>query len=278
MSTMPGRERKGPGASSSSQPRRSRIVVNVDDDDADAGVDMSGASPSSSARRGRVRSPRLARQRRRRVLSAGALVCVGLLLLFALGGYWWWQRFQRQPAYSLALLVDAAERDDAATFARLIDVDAVSRSLVPQVVDKVAAGAGSSSSSGGLVLPPAVRRQVATNAAVLLPGARDAIRNVLMAEMKAGAQRGSASNYPFFLKAIGVSQAVDKVTPGIEGADAETAATIALKLNQRPTELMMRCVDASCAQSGWRIVGVKSDELASRVADNLARGLPSFGR
>ena len=276
MSTMPGRERKGQGASpSSAQPRRSRIVVNLDDDDDDAGVDESGTSSSASARRGRVRSPRLARQRRRRVLSAGALLCVGLLLLLALGGYWWWQRFQRQPSYSLALLVDAAERDDAATFAGLIDVDAVSRSLVPQVVEKVAAGAGSG--GGGLVLPPAVRRQVAANAAVLLPGARDAIRSVLMTEMKAGAQRGGASSYPFFVKAIGVSQAVDKVTPGIEGADAATAATIALKLNQRPTELMMRCVDASCTQ-GWRIVGVKSDELASRVADNLARGLPSFGR
>jgi len=58
------------------------------------------------------------RRRRRLVL----LLCVALVALVAAaaGG---WLYFQTTPAYTLALLADAAQRDDAAAFDSFVDAD-----------------------------------------------------------------------------------------------------------------------------------------------------------
>src|SRR3712207_8127247 len=55
---------------------------------------------------------------------------------------------------SLALLVDAARRDDPQTFEQLVDTDRVAQSLAPQVIDQALA------SVGGKGALPAPRRQI----------------------------------------------------------------------------------------------------------------------
>ncbi len=53
----------------------------------------------------------------------GGLLTV-LILGAAIGGYFYWQSVKQTPAYSLALLVDAARRDDTAQMEKLADMHA----------------------------------------------------------------------------------------------------------------------------------------------------------
>ena len=51
-------------------------------------------------------------------------------------GFFYWQSIKTTPQYSLALLVDAARRDDQAEIDKLVNVDAVVDDFVPQITDK----------------------------------------------------------------------------------------------------------------------------------------------
>ncbi|MDQ1557968.1 MAG: hypothetical protein QOD32_1028, partial [Pyrinomonadaceae bacterium] len=145
MSTVPGdRAKKG---------RRSRIVVNVEErppEDRDAAV---------ARGRGKLRARRV-QGRRRRVLSVAGIALASVALLICLAGWWWWQSFKSSPAYTLALAAEAAELDDQRSFEQLVDVEGVSRSVVPQVIERVRGNDNS------LNIPPQVRRQIAQNAQV----------------------------------------------------------------------------------------------------------------
>jgi len=162
MSTVPGdRAKKG---------KRSRIVVNVE-----SKPPVQDRTAAVERWRGTFRARRTGGRRRRALLVAAIPFVVILILVFGVG-YWWWQSFKSSPAYTLALVVDAAERDDREAFEELVNVEGVSRSVVPQVIERVRGG------DNALNIPPQVRRQIAQNAQVWLPGVRDQVRDVLMAE------------------------------------------------------------------------------------------------
>src|SRR5689334_8666797 len=74
--------------------------------------------------------------RRKRVLAMvagilGAVIAVGLI-----GGYLYWRSFYGTPQYSLALLIDAAKRDDKVAVDDLVDIDAVVDDFLPQITTK----------------------------------------------------------------------------------------------------------------------------------------------
>jgi hypothetical protein len=117
-------------------------------------------------------------------------------------------------------------------------------------------------------IPAGVRRYVDQNAAVLVPGARDAVREAVVASVRRGAA-GKIDSYPFFAAAVAARFGVDDVR---EEGDA---ATVTFTENNRPVELMMQ---RSGTLGHWRIISIRSDEMAERIADNLARGLPALGR
>ena len=254
MSTVPGdRAKKG---------KRSRIVVNVE---APPPEDRGAAV---GRWRGKFRARREGGRRRRALLVAAIPFAVILLLLFG-AGYWWWQSFKSSPSYALALAVDAAERDDRAAFDELVDVEQVSRSVVPQVIERVRGGDNS------LNIPPQVRRQIAQNAQVWLPGVREQVRDVLMAETKGLAERSAARDYPFFVRAVALSRAGETKTAGER--DNRTA-TVVYQVNERPVEFGLRAGDTAVGQPDWKIVAVKSEGLAARVAEQVARTFPMMGR
>src|SRR5215510_9666931 len=71
-----------------------------------------------------------------------ALLIIGIVLLvviggLAAGGYFWWRHYQSSPAYSLALLVDAVQRNDGATADQFLDTDKVCNDFVVQVRQKL---------------------------------------------------------------------------------------------------------------------------------------------
>ena len=249
MSTERGRRAK--------ERKRSRIVVNVDEQRQRGGRDADRTS--------RQRRPhRMSRRGRRKLLLAAAVACALALAAIA-GAYSWYQSYKKSPTYSLALLVDAARRNDRQAVDQFVDADQMTHSLVPQVVAKVSA---QGVPQGAAQVPASVRRYVEANAGVLIPGAREQVRDALVA----GVRRGLASHadsYPFFLTALGARFAADETR--VEG----DVGVVSFKSNSQPVALGLQ---RDAAGERWRVISVQSDELATRIADNLSRGLPALGR
>src|SRR3989442_15955136 len=108
--------------------KRNRIVINLDQ--------APGSKGKRRARRGLVRP----------------LIIIAMVLLLLAGGvvgggYAWWRHYQNGPAYSLALLADAAQRNDTATVDSLFDTDKVTEDFVAQVRQRTAGSFLSSISS-----------------------------------------------------------------------------------------------------------------------------------
>jgi hypothetical protein len=202
------------------------------------------------------------------VLSGAASALGAIVLLLCLSGWWWWQSFKSSPAYTLALAAQAAELDDQRAFESLVDVEGVSRSVVPQVIERVRGNDNS------LDIPPQVRRQIAQNAQVWLPGVREQVRGVLMAETRRLAEQAGARDYPFFVRAIALSRLGETKT---QGERDNRTATVTYQFNERPAEFGFRGGGEE-GQPEWKIISVKSDDLAARVAEQVAKAFPMTGR
>src|SRR5439155_25095263 len=69
------------------------------------------------------------------------IIAVILLLIvsgFGAGGYFWWRHYQSSPAYSLALLVDATQRNDKQAVDSILDSDKIAADFVSQIRARVA--------------------------------------------------------------------------------------------------------------------------------------------
>lgn len=213
--------------------RKSRIVIDVE---------QARAAAHVRGRAGRARRP----------LSIAALVVGGLLLVALVGAYAWWQSYKRGPAYSLALLVDAARRDDLQAVESLIDADRVAQGFVPQVIEKL--------TGEGTPLPPEARARVTSALPQLLPRVRETVRDGVARAMKAAsAEVGDTS---FLVLALGIPRAAEIKEEG-------DAATAVFARAEKQTELTMQ-------RSGerWKVVMVKDDDLASDIAQRLAASIP----
>jgi hypothetical protein len=217
--------------------RRSRIVIDV-------ARAQGEARKAKGWRAGRAR----------RFLSLTALIIIGVLLVLLVSGYVWWRGFERSPAYSLALLVDAAQRDDKQTVESLIDADQIAQGFIPQVVEKLA-GAGSQ-------LTPQARAQLNTVMPQLIPRVRESMRDEIASNLK-DLRGGDTSSTPFIVKALGVRGLTDVKEQG------DTAA-VAVKSDARALDLTMK-------REGdrWRVVNVKDDKLATDIAARLASSIPA---
>ena len=110
-----------------SESRRKRIVINLDQ-----------AGGKGIPRRGR---------RWRKVPAVLGVIVVAMVVLAAAGAYLWWAHYKTTPAYSLALLVDAAQRDDMATVDQQVDTDKILNDLAAKVTEKAVSRYGSILSS-----------------------------------------------------------------------------------------------------------------------------------
>ncbi|MCA1592143.1 MAG: hypothetical protein LC754_05735 [Acidobacteria bacterium] len=221
--------------------RRSRIVIDV-------------AQAQADARFGRQRKS-FSFGRGAKILSAGALIAVALAVALLVGGYAWWQHYKKSPAYSLALLVDAAQHDDTRAVEGLIDSDRITQGFAPQVIEKLTSG----------TLPVTLARsQVEAALPQMLPRVRETMREEITRAAKNFSEKSGGST-PFILFALGISRASEIREQG-------DAATVALKAADRPVELAMQ-------RNGerWKVVTVKDDALASDIATRVASSLPAPG-
>jgi len=223
------------------QPRK-RIIITL------------GDSQPQQLRNVALATPR--RSRWPRVLGFLALSLVIIALFAATGGYFWWRHYQTTPGYSLALMLDAAQRDDLTTFEKFTDLDKIVEDLAGQATQKA-------ESQFGVALNATTRKQIETMVPSLLPQLKVSVRDALAQQIKDFSAQSTPK--PFIVIALAVPTLV-KITT------VENSATIAANMNGRPVELTMQ-KNADL----WKVVALKDDTLIDHVVADLVKGLPSIG-
>ena len=200
----------------------------------------------------------------KRIILIAAASLLAITLAAGSGFYFYWQSLKSTPQYSLALIVDAAKRNDQTTVNRLVDIDAVVDDFVPQITDKAV-------ELYGRGLAPDVIQRVTRVAAPVMPAVKDRARDELPAAIK---QKTSEFGWvPFEGMVLGADQYLDIQVEG------DSAAVKSLVPEQNFEVRMKRDGD------GWKIVSVKDDKLATTIAQRVGQEIiaiaangPSSGR
>src|SRR5574341_262881 len=220
--------------------KRNRIVIDL----------SQPPPPGSRSRRGAKHSGRVGR-----VLAIIAIFLMVVVIAAAAGAYLWWQHFKGQPAYTLALLVDAAQRNDNDALQRILDMDKIAENLVSDVR---ARATGSSILNN---VAPSQLDQTVTN---LTPKLKETLPEVLPQEIQRLTE--PAKGKPFILVALSAPYFAKIQQTG-------TTATAALKFKDEHIQLTMQ-------QNGeaWRITSIKDDRVTNIIADAAKQGLSQRGQ
>src|SRR5256714_3125464 len=220
-----------------------RIVINLD------GPDGVATKPA-----GRV----VTRKRRRwpRVLAILAVLVLVFIVVAAAGAFFWWRHYQTTPVYTLTLMIDAAQRNDAAEFQKRIDDEEVAKNMIASVSQKAA-------SRYGFALNSSVQSQIDKVVPSALPQLKQTIHDEIVKEIKEFA--ATSEPRPFIFLVVTVPSLVTVTTEG------DTAKATA-KLSDRDIELtMQRDADR------WKVTDFKDDVVVQRVTDNVMKELPAIG-
>lgn len=222
------------------RPKRNRIIINLE-------RARQAAHIPHIPRRG---------SRGARILAVIGVLFLLVVLVIALGAFLWYQNYKTKPAYSLALLVDAVQRNDQAAFDEIVDTDKVVENFVPQVTEKALGRY-----AAALTAP--ISEQVKQLVPKLLPSVKEQVRAEVTKKIKELSSR--AEGRPFILIALGMPFVVDVKENG-------DSAQVMANLNDRQVELTM-----VRNQDRWRVVAVKDDVMASQLVDSIAKNLPAIG-
>jgi len=217
--------------------KRNRIVIDI-------GARAKRSAPARAARQ---------RGRAGRVLGFIAIIFVIVIAGVAAGGFFWWQHYKSQPGYSLALLVDAAQRNDRQSMDKLLDMDKITANFVAQAQQR---NAGASSAMLGALMPS----QIEQLAARLTPKLKQTIHDQLPAEI----QRLSApaAGKPFALIAMAVPYFFSVKQDG-------NSALAVAKINNEQVSLTMQ----QGAPGQWQVVAIEDDRLTGIIADSVRKSL-----
>lgn len=188
----------------------------------------------------------------RKLLLIVGLLGVTMAMLVIVGVFIWWQYYKTTPTYSLALVIDAAQRNDKETFESLVDIDSIGDSLVAQVSGRMGISAGEGITS-------ALRRQVERLAPSISSEVKESIREAVKIRMKEVSSKTEKA--PFFVTAIALPFFVDVVS------DGDTARATVIFQN-RPIELRMRRNDR------WQIKEVRDDVALQRIVQEILKRAP----
>lgn len=191
-----------------------------------------------------------------KIVAALGVIVVLVAVLAAAGGYMWWRHYRTTPAYSLALLVDAVQRNDVMMVDEMVDIDKIVEGLTGEVTQKSVARYGST-------LSPQQRRRVEALVPSLLPSVKQNVRDSLVKRL----QEISAESQtrPFVILAIGLPYLV-KIT-----TDGDIASAVA-PVKDREIELTLH-------RNGdrWKVAAVKDDTVVPRIVDDIVKDFPAIG-
>jgi len=179
-----------------------------------------------------------------------ALLLIALIAIGGVGGYLYWQNMKRTPQYSLALLIDAARRNDQAEIDNVVDINAVVDDFVPQITGKAI-------DMYGRGLPPSTIGKVASVAAPMMPAVKDRAKAELPGKIRERTEKFKFVPMPAIV--LGADKYLDI---SIKGDDA----VVKSKQTDRPLEVRMK-------RNGdrWQVVAVKDDELATQIARQIGQ-------
>jgi len=222
---------------------RQRIVINVD-----------GPPSQTTVRRARTGSGKP--RRWLRVLGILVVLVVVVVVVAAAGGFLYWRHYQTTPGYTMALLIDAAQRNDAAEFQKRINDDEIAKNMIATVSQKAAG-------RYGLAINSSVQSQIDKVMPSLLPRLKQTIHDEVVKQIKEFAAKSQPQ--PFILLAVGVPRLVTVTTEG-------DTAKVKAPLSDRTIELTMQR-DAE----RWKVTDFKDDVVVQRIVDNVMKELPAIG-
>jgi hypothetical protein len=177
-------------------------------------------------------------------------VALTLAVVVLIGGLIYYHQLKSSPQYALALLVDAAKRDDTEEVDNIVDIDAVVEDFMPQVTAKAIELYGRGLS------PEAIQRATIL-ARPLMPAVKDRARAELPRVIRE--RTAKYGEVPFFAMVLGASKYLDI-------AVTDDVAVLNSKLENHPLEMRMQ-FDGD----RWHIVGVKDDKLAASIAQKIGQ-------
>ncbi|MCM3905312.1 MAG: hypothetical protein ND866_26750 [Pyrinomonadaceae bacterium] len=189
------------------------------------------------------------------VAALGIILVLGAVLAAA-GGLLWWRHYRTTPAYSLALLVDAVQRNDITVVNEIVDIDRIVDSMAAEVTEKSVARYGGT-------LSPQQRRRVEALVPSLLPGVKQSVRDSLVKRLREISAESEPR--PFIILAIGLPYLVKITTEG------DTARAIA-PVKDKEIELTLQ-------RNGerWKVAALKDDTVAPRIVDDIIKDFPAIG-
>jgi hypothetical protein len=187
---------------------------------------------------------------RRKVVLSIVGILIALMLVASFTGYLYWRSFIDTPQYSLALLVDAARRDDQNEIDRLVAIDTVVDEFMPQITGKAI-------ELYGRGLSPQTIARVAKVATPVVPAIKQRARAELPKLIRKKTER--FENVPFAAMVLGAEKYLDIRRTG-------NTAIIRSKLPEHVFEVRMQR-----SGTGWKIVGVRDDELATDIARKIGQ-------
>ena len=181
-------------------------------------------------------------------IALAVVVCFAVVA--GIGLFVYWQYLKTTPQYSLALLVDAAKRDDTELVAQLVDSDAIVDNMLPQVVAKAI-------DRYGRGVPATILARAAIATTPLLPALKERVRPELPNLIRRETQGFSAMPFPVLV--VGARRYLDIRTEGdtvtIRNKSKENAAEIKMERNG----------------NGWKIVGVRDEKFADEIAQRIGQ-------
>jgi len=222
--------------------RRNRIVIDLDKARAD--------------QQGHVRTRRSGRAVR--IFGTIAVVLVLIIIGVVGGGYLWWRHYQNSPAYTLAILADAVQRNDTATIDGILDTDKVCDDFITQVRQHAGGPVASAISSVWPTQP---------NSALLRlsPRLKQTVHDEMVKELQRLAE--PAKGKPFVLLALVMTRF----------ADIKEENNVAqVKMDIKDEHLQLTMLPATQPDGArWRITAVQDDKLAKQIADDMTQNLPA---
>ena len=174
------------------------------------------------------------------------ITLIAMLAISCSAGFLYWRSLKDTPQYSLALLVDAARRDDKAQVSQLVDIDSVVEDFLPQIMS-------SAVEMYGRGLPQQTIANLAVVAKPVLPALKERARTELPRVIR---ERTEKFDYvPFAAIVMGADRYLEIKIKG-------DTADIKSKIEDKPLELTMKRIN-----DRWVVVGIREQELS----DNIAR-------
>ncbi|MBK9215645.1 MAG: hypothetical protein IPM59_08585 [Chloracidobacterium sp.] len=192
--------------------------------------------------------------RKGKVLGIMVAVAACVAAIGGLTAWLYYQSLKDEPQYALALLVDAAKRDDQQTINEIIDIDAVVDDFMPQIVKKAV-------EMYGRGVPQPVIDKMSRLADPLMPAIKDRARTQLAKVIRDRTER--YGRVPFFMMVIGAGRYLDINAAG-------DTAIVRSRSSER-LELKMSKVGGK-----WKVVGLNDDQLATDIARTVGQQLIEF--